>query len=165
MLRRARYERLVTTLKSFDVHQWRQRGHSTQRLGKPATWGRATPGEGPQSTALANVKAVNTVRCGQKETRVSSPLLGSPCAVKVARTVTTGGMERRAARYRALSLPTEGVGNSSEPLRGVWRESAWSSYSARGKAAYRGKDHTGRGGQSSHPLTTPRKASRRVKSR
>jgi hypothetical protein len=30
----------------------------------------------------------------------------SPCAVKVARTVTTGGMERRTFRHRALSLPT-----------------------------------------------------------
>jgi hypothetical protein len=30
----------------------------------------------------------------------------SPCAVKAARTVTTGGMERRVERYRALSLPT-----------------------------------------------------------
>ena len=30
-----------------------------------------------------------------------------PCAVKVACTVTTGGMERRVGRYRALSLPTQ----------------------------------------------------------
>jgi hypothetical protein len=30
----------------------------------------------------------------------------SPCAVKVARTVTTGGMGRRTFRHRALSLPT-----------------------------------------------------------
>jgi hypothetical protein len=30
----------------------------------------------------------------------------SPCAVQVARTVTTGGMGRRTFRHRALSLPT-----------------------------------------------------------
>jgi hypothetical protein len=32
-----------------------------------------------------------------------------PCAVKVARTVPTGGMERRVQGYRALSLPTKAV--------------------------------------------------------
>jgi hypothetical protein len=35
------------------------------------------------------------------------PTRRGPCAVKVARTVPTGGMERRVVRYRALSLPTQ----------------------------------------------------------
>jgi hypothetical protein len=34
------------------------------------------------------------------------PTARGPCAVKVARTVPTGGMEKRAIRHRALSLPT-----------------------------------------------------------
>jgi len=34
------------------------------------------------------------------------PTRRGPCAVKVARTVPTGGMERRIEGYRALSLPT-----------------------------------------------------------
>jgi hypothetical protein len=38
--------------------------------------------------------------------RPENPLRRRPYAVKAARTVTTGGMERRVVRYRALSLPT-----------------------------------------------------------
>ena len=37
---------------------------------------------------------------------VMDPDRRGPCAVKVARTVPTGGMEKRVLRYRALSLPT-----------------------------------------------------------
>jgi hypothetical protein len=39
-----------------------------------------------------------------------------PCAVNAAGTVTTGGMRRRAARYRALSLPTADAAHSAAPL-------------------------------------------------
>jgi hypothetical protein len=46
------------------------------------------------------------------------PTRRGPCAVKVARTVPTGGMERRVVRYRALSLPTDAHRLHSQPYVG-----------------------------------------------
>jgi hypothetical protein len=68
-------------------------------------------GEGPHRERRVRS---NPVRCqgvgirakADGALRPVSPLMGSPYAVKAARTVATGGMERRAIRYRALSLPT-----------------------------------------------------------
>src|SRR5882724_2409824 len=93
--------------KTSEASAGSQRGHSSLSTGKPCTWRRATAYQVLQSTTLLNVKAVNTVRCHAGRKRGEIPHRLSPCAVKVARTVTTGGMERRVKRYRALSLPTE----------------------------------------------------------
>src|SRR5882724_9581741 len=92
--------------KTSEASAGSQRGHSSLSTGKPCTWRRATAYQVLQSTTLLNVKAVNTVRCHAGRKRGEIPDRRSPCAVKVARTVTTGGMERRVKRYRALSLPT-----------------------------------------------------------
>jgi hypothetical protein len=75
-------------------------------------------GEGPQLVGslvatLLDVKAWESLPMSAERERGSKSNRRRPCAVKVARTVTTGGMERRVARYRALSLPTlaQGTGH------------------------------------------------------
>jgi hypothetical protein len=76
-----------------------------------------TQGEGPQLEGCLKVRPSwmlrlgNPGQCREKEVRVN-PLRRPPCAVKAACTVTTGGMERRTERYRALSLPTAEGGTS-----------------------------------------------------
>jgi hypothetical protein len=68
-------------------------------------------GEGPQFigslvATLLDDKAWESSPMLIERERGSKSNRRSPCAVKVARTVATGGMERRVERYRALSLPT-----------------------------------------------------------
>src|SRR5882724_461399 len=78
-------------------------------------------GEGPQpvgslvATLLA-VKAWESSPMPAERERGSKSNRRSPCAVKTARTVTTGGMERRIKGYRALSLPT----SQSPPAAPLW---------------------------------------------
>jgi hypothetical protein len=94
--------------KFSEVHGSSQRGHSTGSLGKLGT------GEGPHRKKRRSTRTLPEVQAGpnvlwggKREGKVRRLLLGPPYAVKVARTVTTGGMEKRAARYRALSPPTD----------------------------------------------------------
>ena len=92
-------------------------------------------GEGPQlerrvrshppDHATYGVKAWESLPMSGKHSGPTNPLRRSPCAVKAARTVTTGGMRRRAARYRALSLPTadgedSGASRLGSPGKGWW---------------------------------------------
>lgn len=100
-------------LKSSEAHARRQRGPSTRRVGKPRTRGRATACKGLQSAIMPLCQGILGWR--QKGNEGNSPCRRPPCAVKVACMVTTGGMERRAVRYRALSLPT--AENSHQPTR------------------------------------------------
>jgi hypothetical protein len=75
-----------------------QRGHSRQRVGKPRVGRRVTPREAGAVIPLrAPRKALGLGHpCrNQRNTQAVSPLMGSPCAVKAARTVATGGMEKR----------------------------------------------------------------------
>ena len=74
-------------------------------------------GEGPQAqgtqvpitpTGRAKLSLVNVQGGGGKGKR-EEPLRREPYAMKVARTVLTGGMERRAGRDRVLFLPTQGL--------------------------------------------------------
>src|SRR5687768_18493852 len=67
-------------------------------------------GKGPQLVRCVKVLLRSCIPgnpgWGWKGNDGKGPGRRSPCAVKVARTVATGGMERRVVRYRALSLPT-----------------------------------------------------------
>jgi hypothetical protein len=68
-------------------------------------------GEGPQlercaSSHPAEYEGLGILANVSGTRKAGNPLRRSPCAVKAARTVATGGMERRAERNRALSLPT-----------------------------------------------------------
>jgi hypothetical protein len=57
---------VATHLKASDAPISSQRGHSSRRAGKPRTGRRATACEVPQSTTLANAKAVNTADVGRR---------------------------------------------------------------------------------------------------
>jgi len=57
-------------------------------------------------TGRVQLSLVNVQGGGGKGKR-EEPLSREPYAMKVARTVLTGGMERRAGRDRVLSLPTQ----------------------------------------------------------
>ena len=68
-------------------------------------------GEGPQlvgslGATLLEVKAWESSPMPAEREKGGKSNRRQPCAVKAAGTVTTGGMERRVAGYRALSLPT-----------------------------------------------------------
>jgi len=58
---------------------------------------------------LLDVKAWESLPMPAERERGCKSKRRGPCAVKVARTVPTGGMERRVKGYRALSLPTKAV--------------------------------------------------------
>jgi hypothetical protein len=102
--RRAAVEGWQQPRKTSEASDESQRGHHSRSVGKPRTGRRATVDQVPQSTTLVEVKAVHTDRCHQEGKR-GNPGRQSPCAVKAARTVATGGWED-IVRLRVLSLPT-----------------------------------------------------------
>src|SRR6266511_4331297 len=81
-------------------------------------------GEGPQLVSGLKVRPCRIVThgnpcgCRQEGNEGKGSDRRPPCAVKAACTVTTGGMRRRAARYRALSLPTADGEDSGDLQRG-----------------------------------------------
>jgi hypothetical protein len=87
-------------------------------------WESHAHGEGPQLVGslvatLLDAKAWEALPMPAERERGGKSKRRGPCAVKVACTVPTGGMERRVARYRALSLPTKAVhGGKGHSLRG-----------------------------------------------
>ena len=92
-----------------DANLGSQMGHSSRNAGKPRTWLR------PQGIRQRGVpiSQKNAQSCSPRRRCMSderetlrSSVFREPYAVKAARTVLTGGMEKRAVRYRALSLPT-----------------------------------------------------------
>ena len=105
-------------LRRAEVVDWKQSRKPPMRLRGVSVaivlgaWESYVRGEGPQPERYLQVRPwrmempVNTGRYRQEGSEGKCPLRRSPCAVKAARTVTTGGMEKRIVRYRALSLPT-----------------------------------------------------------
>src|SRR5882724_1004657 len=75
---------------------------------------RKTPRSVPTHSQLERCASSNPAECEglgiladvSRARNAGNPLKRSPCAVKAARTVITGGMERGLKGYRALSLPT-----------------------------------------------------------
>ena len=91
--------------KTSKASEGSQRGHSRRSAGEPRPWRRATaygqPSSNPAECSGGECRPMSAAReRGSKSNR------RRPYAVKAARTVTTGGMERRVEGYRALSLPT-----------------------------------------------------------
>jgi hypothetical protein len=109
MRRRAEVGGRKHTPKSSKASEGRQRGRSRQRAGKPHTRPRATASRGTGVATLLHDHVGASQQMSAARERTVSPLRRPPCAVNAARTVTTGGMEKRAKRYRARSLPAPSV--------------------------------------------------------
>ena len=78
-------------------------------------WESRAQGEGPQPERYASSNPAECEGLGiladvSRALRAVNPLMGSPYAVKAARTVATGGVEKRAIRNRALLQPTTTLG-------------------------------------------------------
>jgi hypothetical protein len=101
-----------TTPKTSDVSEGSQRGHSTRRAGKPRTWGRATAYQVPQVRSCPCIPGNPGWAAERKEGK--DPDRRSPCAVKAARTVTTGGMGRHSTAVRPV--PTHWDAKRCRPL-------------------------------------------------
>ena len=86
-----------------------QIGHSSRSVGKPHTWRRPLGIGSVTANYSGNAQAVTPrTRWNPDEINVivNCPLYREPCAVKVARTVLTGGLGKRTLGQRALILPT-----------------------------------------------------------
>jgi hypothetical protein len=86
-----------------------QIGHSSLSVGKPHTWRRPLGIGSVTANYSGNAQAVTPrTRWNPDEINVivNCPLYREPCAVKVARTVLTGGLGKRTLGQRALILPT-----------------------------------------------------------
>jgi hypothetical protein len=107
MLRRAELRSGKHLLKSSDASRGSQRGHSSRRAGKPFHMAKGHSLRGGCVVIPSDDKAWESLpRPTEHSGPKKNPLRRRPYAVKAARTVTTGGMERRVEGYRALSLPT-----------------------------------------------------------
>jgi hypothetical protein len=101
-----------TRPKTSDASDGSQRGHSSRSAGKPRTWRRATPWEVGKvaTTPMVSRKtptAGKPADVGGTQNAINGPLMGPPCAVKAARTVTTGGMGRHCTAVRPV--PTHSI--------------------------------------------------------
>jgi hypothetical protein len=110
-----------TTPKTSDVSEGSQRGHSTRRAGKPRTWGRATAYQVPQVRSCPCIPGNPGWAAERKEGK--DPDRRSPCAVKAARTVTTGGMGRHSSAVHPVPThscwPEYGSCGSRTCARGI----------------------------------------------
>ena len=85
---------------NVHVRFWSRAGMATSRLRQRPQLERGVRSKAVACEGLGSLADVN------RALRPTNPLRRPPCAMKAACTVTTGGMRRRAARYRAWSLPT-----------------------------------------------------------
>ena len=96
-----------------------QIGHSSRSVGKPHTWRRPLGIGSVTANYSGNAQAVTPrTRWNPDEINVivNCPLYREPCAVKVARTVLTGGLGKRTLGQRALILPTAFSTDRVRPL-------------------------------------------------
>ena len=98
-VKESEYSRDERTYESSNAQEGGQSGHSTQRTGKPCTRGRATACRRLRATYLNVNTGVHLMEVREKRRdlvqKTKRPTERKPCAVKVARTVLTGGMEKR----------------------------------------------------------------------
>ena len=107
--------------KTSDAAVGSQRGHSSLRAGKPPhgegpqlkRWVRSNPVECEGLGILAEVNgALNTV----------NPLRRSPCAMKVARTVATGGMGKHSSAVRPVPTHWDSPAGGSPAAWKLWAD-------------------------------------------